>query len=96
MSQLKDNFNMYWPVLVGVVLFAPAALLYYSHGRWEEEIASAALAVFGLICTVAPHEVAEWTGRYSWTYESFWTYPPTYLRFVGVTTQIGVLIALGR
>jgi hypothetical protein len=94
MSQLKDNINMHWPIVAGLVLFAPAAWLYYSHGRWEEEITEGALAVFGLVCTIAPDEVAGWTGRYGWTYESFWSYPPTYLRFMGLATQVGVLIAL--
>lgn len=92
MSRLKDNLQMYWPAAVGIALFIPAAWYYYSLGNWEAQITSAAMAVLGLVCTVAPDEFSSWTGQYGWTYDDFWTYPPTYIRFLGIVTQIGVLI----
>ena len=83
---------MYWPLIVGLVLFVPAAWKYYSLGLWELHIKSAALAVFGFLCTAFSDEVSSWSGRYGWTYEDFWTYPPTYLRFLGIVIQLGVLV----
>ena len=92
MSRLRDNLQIHWPLVVGLVLFVPAAWRYYSLGQWEAHISSAAMAVLGLVCTVAPDEVSSWTGRYGWTYDSFWTYPPTYVRALGLMLQAGVLL----
>jgi hypothetical protein len=92
MSRLKDTLSMHWPLAVGVALFVPAAWKYWSLGEWEAHVVSMALAAFGFVATVAPDEVSSWTGRYGWTYGSFWTYPPTYLRFVGLALQVGVLV----
>ena len=92
MSRLKDNLRMHWPLLVGLVLFLPAAWMYYSLGRWEEYAVSAAMGLYGFVSTAFADEVASWTGRYGWTYQSFWTYPPTYVRFMGIAVQLGVLM----
>ena len=92
MSRLKDNMQMYWPALVGTLLFVPAAWQYYSLGMWEEHIQWAAIAVMGFVAMLAPEEVSSWTGRYGWTYESFWSYPPTYIRFFGFFALIYVLV----
>ena len=92
MSRLKQNLQMYWPTLVGVLLFIPAAWQYYSLGMWEKYVADAALGLLAFVCVLAPEEVSSWTGRYGWTYDSFWTYPATYVRFFGFTMQIWVLL----
>lgn len=92
MSRFKDNVQMYWPLVIGVLLFIPAAWKYYSLGQWEAQAGSAAVAVLGLVSMLAPDEVASWTGRYGWTYDSFWNYPPTYVRFFGLALQIGLLV----
>lgn len=92
MSRLKDNVQMWWLVVVGILLFISAVWKYWSLGQWEAQAVSMALAAFGFAAKVAPDEVSSWTGRYGWTYESFWTYPPTYLRFVGLALQVGVLV----
>ena len=92
MSRLRDNVLMYWPLVLGLVLFVPAVCKYYAAGLWLEYAGSAALALYGFVATAFPEEVSSWTGRYSWTYESFWTYPATYLRFSGIVIQIGVLL----
>ena len=47
---------------------------------------------FGYVCVVASHEVADWTGRFGWSYQSFWTYPPTYVRFFGFVLLIGAIL----
>jgi hypothetical protein len=78
--------------VVGVILFVPAAWKYWSFGEWEAHAPSMALAVFGFAAMVAPDEVSSWTGRYGWTYESFWTYPATYVRLAGFAIQVGVLV----
>jgi len=91
-SRLSDNISMYWPLVVGTLLFVPAAWRYYTLGQWEAHIYSAAAALFGYVAVIAPDELSSWTGRYGWTYESFWTYPATYVRFFGFTLLVGALV----
>ena len=91
MSRLKDNLTMYSPLLVGLALFLPAAWKFYWLGQWEAHLVSAAFAVLGFISAAFREEVSSWTGSYRWTYETFLTYPPTYVRFFGFFTQICVL-----
>jgi hypothetical protein len=83
MSRVKDNLQMYWPHAVGMFLFAFAVWRYVSIAQWEAYLKTFALAVFGFISVVASEEVASYSGRYGWTYDSFWTYPPTYIRSFG-------------
>jgi hypothetical protein len=90
MSRLKDNLRMYWPHLVAIVLFGISVWRYVTLAQWEVYLKSIALASFGFICVVASDEVADYSGRYSWTYDSFWTYPPTYVRFFGFVLLICV------
>lgn len=92
MSRLKDNLSIHWPLLLGLALLMPAAWMYIAMQDWEARISSAAIAVLGFVCTAFPDEVSSWTGRYGWTYESFWTYPSTYVRFCGILTQVLVLV----
>ncbi len=59
-------------------LFAYSVGRYVSVAQWEAHLDDVAGAAAGFLCVVA-----SWTGRYGWPYESFWTYPPTYVRFIG-------------
>ena len=92
MSRLSDNVQMYWGHVVGTILFGIAVWQYVSLGQWESFLKPMALAVLGFVSIVASHEVADWTGRYGWTYDSFWTYPPTYVRFFGFVLLIGAIL----
>ena len=92
MSRLKDNLIIWWPLAVGLVLFVPSAWKYYSLGQWIDQVDWAAFALLGFVSTAFPEEVSSWTGRYGWTYESFWTYPATYVQFSGIVTQLVVLL----
>ena len=83
---------MYWAHAVDGLLFGIAVWRYVTLAQWEAFVKPMALAAFGFVCVVGSHEVADWTGRYSWTYDSFWTYPPTYIRFFGLTLLVGVLL----
>ena len=91
MSRLSDNVQMYWAHVVGMTLSAIAVWKYNAVGQWEQYLKPIALAAFGFVCVVASHEVADWTGRYGWTYLSFWTYPPTYVRFFGFVLLLGTI-----
>ncbi len=73
MSRLTDNLRLHWPLLVGLLLFLPAAWKYSSLGRWEAHVVSAAMGLYGRASTAFADEVASWTGRYGWTYQSSWT-----------------------
>jgi hypothetical protein len=92
MGRIKDNAEMYWPHAVAIVLFALATWKYVSIGQWEAFLKPIALAALGFVSVVANHEVADWTGRYGWTHQSFWTYPPMYVRFFGFMLLIGALL----
>ena len=92
MSRFKDNLEMYSPLLVSLALFIPAAWKYYRLGQWEAYAVSAAFAALGFVSAAFPEEVSSWTGRYRWTYETFLTYPPTYVRFFGFVIQVCVLL----
>jgi len=92
MSQLKHNLQMYGPAVIGILLFIPAAWRYYSLGMWEKYLVEAAISLLGFVSVLVPEEVSSWTGRYGWTYESFWTYPATYVRFLGFAALVGVLV----
>lgn len=83
---------MYWPQVVGTLLFAIVVWRYVALGRWEAFMQPFAWAGFGYLSVIASDEVANWTGRYGWTYDSFWTYPPTYVRCFGFILLIGVLL----
>jgi hypothetical protein len=83
---------MYWPHVVAAVLLAIAAWQYVSMAQWEPYLKWMAIAVFGFVCVVASDEVASWTGRYGWIYQSFWTYPPTYVRFFGFVLLAAVIL----
>jgi hypothetical protein len=89
MSRANDNVQMYWPHVVATILFAIAVWKYVSLAQWELNLKPIAFATFGFVCVVASHEVADWTGRYGWTYQSFWTYPPTYVQFFGFVLLVG-------
>jgi hypothetical protein len=90
-SRLGDNLRMYWPHGLATILFVIAVWRYLTIGQWEAQLIAICAAAFGFVCVVASHEVADWTGRYGWTHESFWTYPPTYVRFVGFVFLGGAL-----
>lgn len=92
MGRWSDNLQMYWPHAVGTLLFAIVVWRYVSLGQWEAFWKPFAIGAFGYMCVIASHEVADWTGRYSWTYDSFWTYPPTYVRFTGFVLLLGVIV----
>lgn len=92
MSRLKDNLIIWWPLAVGLALFVPTAWRYYELGLPLEYLGTALVAFHAFACTAFPEEVSSWTGRYGWTYESFWTYPATYVQFFGVVTQVWVLL----
>jgi hypothetical protein len=83
---------MYWAHAVATLLFGIAVWKYVSLAQWNVFLKPMAFAGFGFVCVVASHEVADWTGRYGWTYDSFWTYPPTYVRFFGFVLLVGALI----
>jgi hypothetical protein len=82
-ERLRESLRMYWPHLVAAVLFAIALAQYVWIGHWEALARPMAFAAFGFACAVASHEVADWTGQYGWSYESFWTYPPVWVRAAG-------------
>ena len=90
MSRVKDNLQMYWPHAVGILLLAIAVWRDISIAQWETYAKTVAIAAFGFVCVVASDEVASHTGRYGWTYDSFWTYPPTYVRFFGFVLLVAV------
>ena len=92
MSRLSDNMQMYWPHVVAALLLGVAVWQYVSLGQWEAYLKPMATAAFGFVCVAASHEVADWTGRYGWTYQSFWTYPPTYVRFFGFVLLLGAAL----
>jgi hypothetical protein len=83
MSRARDNWRMYGPPLVAAIMFAIAAAQYAWAQQWERFLVPMACATFGFACTAASDEVADWTGRYRWTYDSFWTYPPSWIRVLG-------------
>lgn len=83
---------MYWPHVLAAVLLGVAIWQYVSAAQWEPYLKAMAIAVFGFVCVVASHEMADWTGRYGWTYQSFWTYPPTYVRFFGFVLLVAVIL----
>jgi hypothetical protein len=84
MGRMRDNLAMYWPLPVGVALYGPIVWRYVAIGEWERHIASIAVGTLGFVSAVAADEVAEYTGRYGWTYESFWTYPPNWICVSGL------------
>jgi hypothetical protein len=90
MSRVKDNLQMYWPHAVATILFAFAVWRYVSIAQWEAYLKTFAIAVFGFISVVASDEEASYSGRYSWTYDSFWTYPPAYVRSLGFVLLVAV------
>lgn len=92
MSRISDNVRMYWAHAVGTVLFVIAVWQYVSLSQWEAFLKPMALAALGFVSVVASDEVADWTGRYGWTYESFWSYPPTSVRFLGFVLLIGAIL----
>jgi hypothetical protein len=83
---------MYCAHVVGAILFAFAVWRYFSLGQWEAYLIPMATAALGFACVVASHQVADWTGRYGWTYERFWTYPPMYVRFFGLALLLGAVL----
>lgn len=92
MSRWSDNLQMYWAHAVGTVLLAIVVWSCLPLHNWETILKPLGVAVFGYVCVIASHEVADWTGRYGWTYQSFWSYPPTYVRFAGFALLLGVLL----
>lgn len=93
----RDNLLMYWPHVLALALFAPSAWRFFSAAAWERDAVWAVVAVGGLVSALAPDEVSSWTGRYGWTYESFWTYPPTYVRFAGLAMlTVALLFGFGN
>lgn len=92
MSRWSDNVQMYWAHAIGTLLFGIVVLRYLALGQWEAYLKPFAIAAFGYLCIVASHEVADWTGRYGWTYDSFWTYPPSYIKLSGFGMLLGVLL----
>jgi len=84
MTRRDDNIQMYWPHALATLLFAIAVARYVSVGRYESFARSMAAAFFGFVCVVASHEVADWTGWFGWSYDSFWTYPPNWVRWAGL------------
>ena len=83
---------MYWPHALAAILFAIVAWKYVARAQWEAYLNPMVTATFGFSCVVASDEVADWTGRYGWTYQSFWTYPPNYVRFFGFVLLAGTLL----
>lgn len=90
MSRWRENLQMYWAQAISLVLFGIALSRYVSIGRWEQHLPSMAWAAFGFDSAVASDEVADWTGRYGWTTDSFWTYPPTWVRVFGFMALVAV------
>ena len=88
MSRWRDNLSMHWPLPVGLLLFAPVVWRYVALAQWEKHLETMALATLAFMSVVAADEVASYTGRYGWTYESFWTYPPTWVRTAGIAMLI--------
>jgi hypothetical protein len=89
-ERFRETLRMYWPHLVATALFALALAQYVAIGRWEALVRPLAIAAFGFACAVASHEVADWTGHYRWSYDSFWTYPPAWVRAVGFVLLVAV------
>lgn len=83
MTRLRDNWQMYGPALIAAIMFAMAMAQYAWLCQWERQLVPMACAAFGFACAAASEEVADWTGRYGVTYESFWTYPTTLIRLFG-------------
>ncbi len=88
MSQWRDNLQMFGPPAAALLLLIIAVGRYIILGRWEHYFATLAWAVFGFVSAVASDEVADWTGRYGWTSDSYWTYPPTWVRAFGLITLV--------
>ena len=59
-------------------------------GHWEALIGTLAAACFGLACALAAEEVSDWTGWYTWSQETYWTYPPNWIRVFGILILVGV------
>jgi hypothetical protein len=79
---------MYGLPAVAVVLFAVAIGQYAWIGQWLRLYRPMALATVGFMSAVASHEMADWTGTFGWSYDNFWSYPPTWVQVFG----FGVLI----
>jgi hypothetical protein len=92
MGRWSETWRMYWPHAIATVLYAVVVWRYVSLGQWWEFFRPFATATFGYMCVVACAEVADWTGTFTWSYESFWTYPPTYVRLVGFVLLAGVIL----
>jgi hypothetical protein len=89
-ERFRETLRMYWPHLVATALFGMAIAQYVAIGRWEALLRPIAVAALGYGCAVASYEVADWTGQYGWSYESFWTYPPAWVRAAGFVILVAV------
>jgi len=92
MSQPRDNLQLYGPPAAALLLLAIAIGRYIVAARWEQNFVSLAFALFGFVSAVASDEVADWTGRYGWTSDSYWTYPPIWVRVSGFAILIAVIV----
>jgi hypothetical protein len=72
MSRSRDNLQMYGLPAVALVLFAIAVGQYIWIGQRVRLYRPMALAMVGLMSAVAGHEIADWTGTFGRSYDSFW------------------------
>ncbi len=83
MELFKDILRQYWLNMVAFAIFVAALTRYVQLAKWEQHLVPFAVASFGFVCVVASDEVSDWTGRYGWTRQQWWQYPPNFVRFAG-------------
>jgi uncharacterized membrane protein len=62
--------------------------LFRSFYALEQHFLYLVVVVFGLTATLVPDEVADWSGRYGWTRQSFRVLPAEAVRWAG----FGILV----
>lgn len=66
------------------------ANLFQSVYYFEQHVFNAIIVVAGLAATLAPYEVASWTGRYGWTRATYRVPPEEVMRMIGMAALVAV------
>lgn len=90
----KDILFHYWIHLLAIAAFAFCLWRLISIHPIEEALVPGIAALFGLISTVAPDEVSDWTGYYGWTTQQYRNKPPAAIRFFGIIVLAATVIYL--
>ncbi|KAA5546924.1 hypothetical protein FYK55_00420 [Roseiconus nitratireducens] len=89
-----DLLTHYWIQCLALIAFGFCAWRLWPIRPIEHAIPPAVLAVYGLVATVAPDEVSDWTGNYGWTTQQYRNTPPVAIQAAGVVSMIAAVIYL--